>query len=32
VVVGSAIVRRMLETNSADAVAELVGEFRAALA
>jgi tryptophan synthase alpha chain len=31
VVVGSAIVRRMLETNSADAVAELVGEFRAAL-
>jgi tryptophan synthase alpha chain len=32
VVVGSAIVRRMLETNSADAVAELVGEFRSALA
>ena len=31
VVVGSAIVRRMLETNSPDAVAELVGEFRSAL-
>ena len=31
VVVGSAVVRRMLETGSPDAVAELVGEFRAAL-
>jgi len=31
VVVGSAVVRRMLETGSTDAVAELVGEFRAAL-
>lgn len=31
VVVGSAIVRRALETGSADAVAELVGSFRAAL-
>lgn len=31
VVVGSAFVRRMLETGSAEAVAELVGEFRAAL-
>lgn len=31
VVVGSAVVRRMVETGSPDAVAELVGEFRAAL-
>ena len=31
VVVGSAVVRRMLETGSPDAVAELVGQFRAAL-
>ncbi len=31
VVVGSAIVRRALETGSADAVADLVGEFREAL-
>jgi tryptophan synthase alpha chain len=31
VVVGSAIVRRVLETGSAEAVADLVGEFRSAL-
>ncbi len=31
VVVGSAVVRRMLETGSPEAVAELVGEFRTAL-
>ena len=31
VVVGSAVVRRMVETGSPDAVAELVGQFRAAL-
>jgi tryptophan synthase alpha chain len=31
VVVGSAIVRRMLETGSPDAVGELVAQFRAAL-
>lgn len=31
VVVGSAFVRRMVETGSPEAVAELVGEFRAAL-
>ena len=31
VIVGSAIVRRMLEAGSTDAVGELVGEFRAAL-
>lgn len=31
VVVGSAVVRRALETGSSEAVAELVGEFRAAL-
>jgi tryptophan synthase alpha chain len=31
VVVGSAIVRRVLETRSPEAVADLVGEFRAAL-
>lgn len=31
VVVGSAIVRRMLETGSPDAVADLVGSFRAAI-
>ena len=31
VVVGTAVVRRMLESGSAEAVAELVGEFRTAL-
>jgi len=31
VVVGSAVVRRMLETGSPDAVAELIGSFRSAL-
>ena len=31
VVVGSAVVRRMVETGSPDAVAELVGQFRTAL-
>ena len=31
VVVGSAVVRRMVETGSPDAVAELVGQFRSAL-
>jgi tryptophan synthase alpha chain len=31
VVIGSVVVRRALETGSADAVAELVGEFRTAL-